>query len=70
MTCVVVPVSHIRADSFVTLFELMVVNNWFVIMDGFVAVTNDWARLYFMLFYICAVVGPFATFARAQRIRT
>lgn len=44
-------------SSFVTLFVLMVVNNWFVIMNGFVAVTNEWARVYFMLFYICAVVS-------------
>eukprot|EP00055_Hartaetosiga_balthica_P015463 m.91481 g.91481 ORF g.91481 m.91481 type:complete len:1161 (-) comp8873_c0_seq1:51-3533(-) len=41
--------------AFVTLFELLVVNNWFVIMDGVVTVTNDWARVYFMGFYIIAV---------------
>ena len=29
----------------------------FVIMDGFVAVTSAWARVYFMLFYIVTVVG-------------
>lgn len=43
--------------SYVTLFELMVVNNWFIIMDGIVSVTSGWSRVYFMLFYIIAVVG-------------
>ena len=42
--------------SFVTLFELMVVNNWMVIMDGTVSFTNEWARVYFMFFYIIAVI--------------
>ncbi|XP_069937842.1 two pore channel protein 1 isoform X1 [Cherax quadricarinatus] len=40
----------------VTLFELTVVNNWFIIMEGYAAVTNDWARLYFMLFYLVMMV--------------
>eukprot|EP00039_Didymoeca_costata_P003861 m.70170 g.70170 ORF g.70170 m.70170 type:complete len:884 (+) comp12111_c0_seq2:340-2991(+) len=43
-------------SSYVTLFELMVVNNWFVIMDGFVSVTSEWNRLYFMVFYLVTVV--------------
>ncbi|CAG2184314.1 unnamed protein product, partial [Oppiella nova] len=38
--------------SYVTLFELMVVNNWFILMDGYASVTSDWSRLYFMSFYI------------------
>eukprot|EP00056_Hartaetosiga_gracilis_P013036 m.211768 g.211768 ORF g.211768 m.211768 type:complete len:513 (+) comp13785_c3_seq63:1979-3517(+) len=41
--------------AYVTLFELLVVNNWFVIMDGVVAVTSEWARIYFIGFYIIAV---------------
>ena len=52
-------ISHIAHDcnhSYVTLFELMVVNNWHVIMNGFVAVTSEWSRLFFMLFYLVTVV--------------
>ena len=33
----------------------MIVNNWFVICDGFVAVTSPWARVFFVTFYVC---GP------------
>ncbi|CAL4124824.1 unnamed protein product, partial [Meganyctiphanes norvegica] len=40
----------------VTLFELTVVNNWFIIMEGYVSVTSDWARLYFMLFYLVMMI--------------
>ncbi|MDP2435381.1 MAG: ion transporter, partial [archaeon] len=40
------------SSAFVTLFELMVVNNWFLIMDAVVAVTSYWSRLYFMSFFI------------------
>ena len=39
----------------VTCFELMIINNWFVLCDGFVVVTNGWARLFFVAFY---VFGP------------
>ncbi|XP_020604403.1 two pore calcium channel protein 1-like [Orbicella faveolata] len=42
--------------SYVTLFELTVVNNWMIIMEGIVFVTSDWARIYFMLFYIVMMV--------------
>ena len=34
----------------------MIVNNWFVLMDGFVAVTSDWARIYFVVFYVITVL--------------
>ncbi|GAB6028669.1 hypothetical protein CHUAL_004495 [Chamberlinius hualienensis] len=40
----------------VTLFELTVVNNWFIIMEGFTAVTTPWSRIYFMVFYIVMMV--------------
>lgn len=40
----------------VTLFELTVVNNWFIIMEGYVAVTSEWSRLYFMIFYLVMMV--------------
>ncbi|XP_020622394.1 two pore calcium channel protein 1-like [Orbicella faveolata] len=42
--------------SYVTLFELTVVNNWMIIMEGIVYVTSDWARIYFMSFYIVTMV--------------
>ncbi|XP_064612254.1 LOW QUALITY PROTEIN: two pore channel protein 1-like [Liolophura sinensis] len=40
----------------VTLFELTVVNNWFIIMDGYAYHVSKWARLYFMLFYLVMMV--------------
>ncbi|GMH87273.1 hypothetical protein TL16_g10804 [Triparma laevis f. inornata] len=42
-------------SSFVTLFELMVVNNWIVICDGFTAVTSEYARFYFVAFHVVGV---------------
>ncbi|CAI2386453.1 unnamed protein product [Moneuplotes crassus] len=45
------------ANSFVTLFTLMVVNNWFVIVDMFEAVTGTiWTRLFFVIFYFFSVL--------------
>ncbi|XP_076345676.1 two pore calcium channel protein 1-like isoform X2 [Tachypleus tridentatus] len=43
-------------NSCVTLFELMVVNNWFIIMDGYAAVATEWSRIFFMLFYVVTLV--------------
>eukprot|EP00742_Colponemidia_sp_Colp-10_P007538 GILJ01008124.1.p1 GENE.GILJ01008124.1~~GILJ01008124.1.p1 ORF type:complete len:797 (-),score=94.64 GILJ01008124.1:278-2668(-) len=43
-------------SSMVLLFDLMVVNNWFVHMDGFTAVTNVYARIFFMLWFFAMVV--------------
>ncbi|XP_064424335.1 two pore channel protein 1 [Latimeria chalumnae] len=42
--------------SFVTLFELTVVNNWYIIMEGVTSQTSHWSRLYFMIFYIVTMV--------------
>ncbi|XP_041348857.1 two pore calcium channel protein 1-like [Gigantopelta aegis] len=42
--------------SAVTLFELTVVNNWFIIMEGYAKHVTEWARIYFMLFYITMMV--------------
>ncbi|RWS03249.1 two pore calcium channel protein 1-like protein [Dinothrombium tinctorium] len=44
------------ARSYVTLFELMVVNNWYVLMDGYAYKTSEWSRLYFMFFYIITLI--------------
>ncbi|XP_078277857.1 two pore channel protein 1 isoform X2 [Rhinoraja longicauda] len=43
-------------NSFVTLFELTVVNNWYIIMEGVVSQTSHWSRVYFMTFYIVTMV--------------
>lgn len=45
-------------SAWVVLYELMIVNNFFVTMEGYVTVTNRWARLYFIIF-ICAAVYIF-----------
>ncbi|KAJ7309614.1 hypothetical protein JRQ81_007668 [Phrynocephalus forsythii] len=43
-------------NSFVTLFELTVVNDWYIIMEGMTSETSHWSRLYFMIFYIVTMV--------------
>lgn len=42
--------------SYVTLFQLMVANNWHIIMGGYALVSSEWSRLYFMVFYIITMV--------------
>jgi hypothetical protein len=43
--------------TFMTLFELMVVNNWNIIMEGYVAATGtEWTRLYFIVWFVVSVV--------------
>eukprot|EP00928_Gymnodinium_smaydae_P021766 TRINITY_DN18527_c0_g1_i2.p1 TRINITY_DN18527_c0_g1~~TRINITY_DN18527_c0_g1_i2.p1 ORF type:complete len:670 (-),score=89.44 TRINITY_DN18527_c0_g1_i2:163-2172(-) len=46
-------------SALVTLFELIVVNNWFVISDGFSAACGPWARAYFVAFYVCGFLITF-----------
>ena len=44
-------------SAFVTLFCILVVNNWFVVVDGFAAVASrDVARVYFLSFYVIGVL--------------
>eukprot|EP01134_Creolimax_fragrantissima_P000441 CFRG0441T1 len=43
-------------SALVTLWELMVVNNWFVIMEAYVSANSQWARLYFIAWYAVSVV--------------
>ena len=43
-------------SGFVTLFELLVVNNWFVLASGYEAVAGVYARWYFISFYLVGVV--------------
>ena len=40
----------------VTLFTFLVLNNWFVILEGPVAVSSEWSRLYFVAFYLLGVL--------------
>lgn len=45
------------SSALVTLFELMVVNNWFITMDGVMDATNShWPMIYFVSFWYVAVV--------------
>ncbi|KAL1454257.1 hypothetical protein WDU94_010530, partial [Cyamophila willieti] len=44
------------AVSYVTLFELTVVNNWFIVMNGYAAVVTPFTRVYFILFYLLTMV--------------
>lgn len=43
------------ASAVVTTFSLCVVNNWYIIMDAFVATGGDWARIYFVAFWVFIV---------------
>lgn len=43
-------------SGFVTCFELLILNNWFVIADGFAAVTSPLARLYFISLWLFGVL--------------
>lgn len=43
-------------SGMITLFEILVVNNWNVIMEGFVATSSQWAYLFFVSFYIIGVL--------------
>merc|ERR550532_3730219 len=41
----------------VTLFELTVVNNWYITMEGHTIVTGtDWSRVFFMTFYVFTMI--------------
>ncbi|KAK7873151.1 hypothetical protein R5R35_006372 [Gryllus longicercus] len=42
--------------SGITLFELTIVNNWFILMNGYASVVSQWSRAYFMLFYISTMI--------------
>jgi two pore calcium channel protein 1 len=44
------------AVSCVTLFELTVVNNWFILMNAYAAVVHPVTRIYFILFYLFTMI--------------
>lgn len=43
-------------NSFVTLFELMVVNNWAITAEGYMAAVGPSALVFFLVFYVVSVV--------------
>eukprot|EP00995_Heteronema_vittatum_P005765 NODE_1909_length_869_cov_293.259756_g1331_i0.p2 GENE.NODE_1909_length_869_cov_293.259756_g1331_i0~~NODE_1909_length_869_cov_293.259756_g1331_i0.p2 ORF type:complete len:254 (-),score=94.25 NODE_1909_length_869_cov_293.259756_g1331_i0:108-788(-) len=43
-------------SSLVTLFDLMIVNNWYIIMDAYVRATTHWGGLFFVAFYVYQVL--------------
>ena len=43
-------------SSCVTLWCIMIVNNWFVIVDGFRAACGNWAVAYFVAFWLASVI--------------
>ena len=46
------------ASGFVTCFELLIVNNWFVLCDGIVAASGTkWSRAFFVAFYATSVLS-------------
>ncbi|KAJ9576217.1 hypothetical protein L9F63_006950 [Diploptera punctata] len=42
--------------SAITLFELTIVNNWFILMNSYALVVSPWSRAYFMLFYLFTMI--------------
>lgn len=40
----------------ITLFELTIVNNWFILMNSYALVVSPWSRAYFMLFYLSTMI--------------
>eukprot|EP01025_Chloroclados_australasicus_P026635 TRINITY_DN2644_c0_g2_i3.p1 TRINITY_DN2644_c0_g2~~TRINITY_DN2644_c0_g2_i3.p1 ORF type:complete len:1597 (-),score=226.96 TRINITY_DN2644_c0_g2_i3:362-4915(-) len=42
--------------GFVVLFEMLMINNWQLFVDGFVAVSSNWTYAFFISFYFIGVV--------------
>lgn len=42
--------------SGITLFELTVVNNWFILMNAYTIVVGQYTRMYFMVFYLITMI--------------
>lgn len=55
-------------SALVTLFYLLVVNNWYIAMESVSLLTSQWAKLYFISWYILAVV-VMSNLVIAQAIR-
>jgi hypothetical protein len=43
-------------NAMLTLFHLVIVNNWMVTMDGCVGATGNWAYVYFIAFYLFGTI--------------
>ena len=46
-------------SAFITLFQLLLVNNWQVIMDEVAIVNGEWTRVYFLSWWVLAVLVMF-----------
>ena len=42
--------------SYMTLFELTVVNNWFILMNAYAVTVGMYTRAYFMIFYLVTMI--------------
>ncbi|XP_066600553.1 two pore calcium channel protein 1-like [Prorops nasuta] len=42
--------------SYMTLFELTVVNNWFIVMNAYAIMVGMYTRIYFMIFYLVTMI--------------
>lgn len=42
--------------SGMTLFELTVVNNWFIFMNAYAHIVGNYARAFFMIFYLITMI--------------
>ena len=58
-----------QQSSIMVLFEQLVVNNWPIVMEGCVAATTLWARVYFIFFYGFSVVAVLSVLVRAHGSR-
>ena len=47
---------HDFASSLVILWNVMVVNNWYVFLDAFSRATNKWSQLYFIAWWLVSVI--------------
>lgn len=43
-------------SSYMTLFELTVVNNWFILMNAYAIIVGHYTRAYFMIFYLITMI--------------
>ena len=47
---------HDFAAALVVLWDVMVVNNWYIFLDGYKWMTTSWAQLYFIAWWLVSVI--------------
>ena len=47
---------HDFAAALVVLWDVMVVNNWYIFLDGYMWMTTAWAQLYFIAWWLVSVI--------------